>query len=133
MKVIKIILRILSFISTFIIPIVLLGVISPLVHGKLGTGLTGLGYIAIALAIVVVAFKLLGNIIKMKKGWKRALLISAFPIALWFVIWLGIDYVQAILYSISQYWLKVGIFIIIGRALAVVEECLHEPKESEDK
>lgn len=133
MKAIKIILRILSFVATFIVPILLLGVISPLVHGELGKGLTGLGYIAVALAIVVTAFKLFGKIIKMEKGWKRALLLSVFPIALWLVIWLGIDYVQAILVSISQYWLKVGIFIIIGRALAVVEECLHEPKESEEK
>lgn len=127
MKAIKITLRILSFTATFIIPIVLLGVISPLVHGQLGSGLTGLGYIAVALAIVVVAFKLLGTILKMEKGWKRALLISAFPMSLWLVVWLGIDYVQVLILSISQYWLKVGLFITLGQALSVLESCLNEP------
>ncbi len=130
MKIIKTILRILSFLSTFIIPIVLLGVISPLVHGNLGKGLTGLGYIAVALAIVVISIKLMTKVLKMKKGWQRALLLSAFPIAFWLIIQLGINYVQAMLFSISQYWIKVGIFIILGRVLAVIEECLIDPMEN---
>lgn len=133
MKAIKITLRILSFTATFIIPIVLLGVISPLVHGQLGSGLTGLGYIAVALAIVVTAFKLLGKILKMEKGWKRALIISAFSLSLWLVIWLGIDYVQVLILSISQYWLKVGLFLALGQALSVLEQCLHEPPKNEAK
>ena len=134
MKAVKIILRILSFICTFLVPIVLLGVISPLVHGELGSGLTGLGYIALAMGILVIAFKLFGKVYQMQKGWKRALLISAFPIAFWLVVFLGIDYIQAILVSICDYWFKVGIFLIIGRLLAVIEECLHEPeKKDEDK
>lgn len=135
MKAVKIILRILAFVCSFIVPILLLGVISPLVHGELGEGLTGLGYIALALIIVVVAFKLFGKIYKMEKGWKRALLISIFPIALWLVIYLGIDYIQAILISVCDYWLKVGIFIFIGRTLAIIEECLPEetlPKETKE-
>ena len=125
-KIIKVVLRILSFACSWVMPILLLGVISPLVHGELGKGLTGLGYVALALAIVVVAIKLIGKIWKMQKGWKRALLLSIFPVALWLVIMLGIDYVQAMLNSICDYWLKVGIFILIGRALAVIEECVHE-------
>ena len=135
MKAVKIILRILAFVCSFIVPILLLGVISPLVHGELGEGLTGLGYIALALIIVVVAFKLFGKIYKMEKGWKRALLISIFPIALWLVIYLGIDYIQAILISVCDYWLKVGIFIFIGRTLSIIEECLPEetlPKETKE-
>lgn len=136
MKAVKIILRILAFTCSFIVPILLLGVISPLVHGELGEGLTGLGYIAIALIIVVVAFKLFGKIYKMEKGWKRALFISIFPIALWFVIFLGIDYIQAILVSVCDYWLKVGVFIFIGRTLAIIEECLPDEapiKETKEK
>lgn len=130
-KVIKLVMRVLSFVCTFVMPVLLLGVISPLIHGELGQGLTGLGYIALALAIVIVAIKLIGKIWKMPKGWKRALLLSIFPIAIWLVVMLGIDYVQAILVSICDYWLKVGIFILIGRALAIIEECLHE-SEKED-
>lgn len=133
MKIVKIILRILAFVCTFIVPILLLGVISPLAHGELGEGLTGLGYIALALVIVVVAFKLFGKIYKMPKGWKRALLISIFPIAIWLVIFLGVDYIKAILISVCDYWLKVGIFIFIGRALAIVEECLPNETIKEEK
>lgn len=126
MKGIKITLKTASFIFTFIIPILLLGIISPLVRGEMGAGLTGLGYIALACTIIVCAIKLLGRVLKMKKGWKRALLISAFPISLWLVVMLGINYVQAILLSISNYWMKVGIFIIIGRIFDVIGECLEE-------
>ena len=130
-KVLKVALRVLAFACTFVMPILLLGVISPLVHGELGKGLTGLGYIAVALAIVVIAFKLMTKILKMKKSWKRALIISAFPIGIWVVLFLGIDYVQALLNSICDYWLKVGIFIFVGRGLAIAEECIHESEETE--
>lgn len=141
MKAVKIILRILAFTCTYIVPVLLLGVISPLVTGELGTtetsasggtgassgiGLTGMGYIALAIAVVIVAFKLLTKVLKMKKGWLRALIISAYPIGIWLLVFLGIDYVRAIMLSISQYWIKVGIFIFIGRTLAIVEECLSE-------
>jgi hypothetical protein len=135
MKAVKIILRILAFACTYIVPVLLLGVISPLVSGELGTtettktggiGLTGMGYIALAIAVVIVAFKLLTKVLKMKKGWVRALIISAYPIGIWLLVFLGIDYVRAIMLSISQYWIKVGIFIFIGRTLAIVEECLSE-------
>ncbi len=135
MKAVKIILRILAFTCTYIVPVLLLGVISPLVTGELGPtettktggiGLTGMGYIALAIAVVIVAFKLLTKVLKMKKGWLRALIISAYPIGIWLLVFLGIDYVRAIMLSISQYWIKVGIFIFIGRTLAIVEECLSE-------
>ena len=126
MKATKIILRILAFTCSWIAPILLLGVISPLTHGELGQGLTGLGYVALAGVACVVAFKLFGKIYKMEKGWKRALIISAFPISIWLLVMLGIDYVKALLVSVCDYWLYVGIFILIGRAIAVVEECLHE-------
>lgn len=135
MKALKITLRIFAFLSTYIIPLVLLGIISPLVKGELGSGLTGLGYIALASAIIVCAIKLFSKVVKMKKGWKRALIISAFPISIWLVIMLGINYIQTLIISISDYWVKVGIFIIIGRIFAVIEECLHENpqlEESED-
>jgi hypothetical protein len=138
MKTIKIILRILAFTCSWIAPLLLLGVISPLTHGELGQGLTGLGYVALAGIAAVVAVKLFGKIYKMEKSWKRALIISAFPISIWLLVMLGIDYVKALLISVCDYWLYVGIFILIGRALAVVEECLHEnekvidaPTESE--
>lgn len=144
MSYVKTILRVLSFACSWVVPILLLGIISPLSHGELGKGLTGLGYVALALAAVVVAIKLFGKIYKMERTWKRALIISVFPISIWLLVMLGIDYVKALLMSICDYWLYVGIFIIVGRALAVVEECLHEnekvmtekitvetPKESE--
>lgn len=126
MKAVKIILRILAFFCSWIAPILLLGVITPLTHGELGQGLTGLGYVALAGVAAVVAIKLFGKIYKMEKSWKRALIISAFPISIWLLVMLGIDYVKALLISVCDYWLYVGIFILIGRALAVIEECLHE-------
>lgn len=138
MKTIKIILRILDFFCSWIAPILLLGVISPLTHGRLGEGLTGLGYVALAGVAAVVVVKLFGKIYKMEKSWKRALIIRAFPISIWLLVMLGIDYVKALLISICDYWLYVGIFILIGGALAVIEACLHEnekvidaPTESE--
>lgn len=117
---------IVGFAVQYLFPIILFGDIVPYTRDGLGKCLTGMGYIAIALAVYFASKKVKEWLLQKPKSIKRALWLSVFPIVWWVVIFIGADFLSAFVLDFSNYWDKVILFIILGRGCYVVSEALSE-------
>lgn len=117
---------IVGFAVQYLFPIILFGDIVPYTKDGLGKCLTGMGYIAIALAVYFASKKVKEWLLQKPKSIKRALLLSIFPIVWWAIILLGADFLSAFMLDFSNFWDKVILFIILGRGCCVVSEALLE-------
>lgn len=115
-----------GFAVQYLFPIILFGDIVPYTKDGLGKCLTGMGYIAIALAVYFATKKIKEWLLQKPKSIKRALLLSLFPIVWWAIILLGADFLSAFMLDFSNFWDKVILFIILGRGCCVVSEALSE-------
>lgn len=115
-----------GFAVQYLFPIILFGDIVPYTKDGLGKCLTGMGYIAIGLAVYFASKKVKEWLLQKPKSIKRALLLSVFPIVWWAVILLGADFLSAFMLDFSNFWDKVILFIILGRGCCVVSEALSE-------
>ena len=115
-----------GFAVQYLFPIILFGDIVPYTRDGIGKCLTGMGYIAIGLAVYFASKKVKEWLLHKPKSIVRALLLSVFPIVWWLVIMLGADFVSGFLLDFSNYWDKVILFIILGRGCCVVSEALSE-------
>lgn len=126
MKKLATLFSIVGFTVQYLFPIILFGDIVPYTRDGIGKCLTGMGYIAIGLAVYFASKKVKEWLLHKPKSIARALLLSVFPIVWWLVIMLGADFVIGFLLDFSNYWDKVILFIILGRGCCVVSEALSE-------
>ena len=61
----------------------------------------------------------------MPKSVIRGMLLSIFPILFWAIVNIGVGYVEKAIVAFSQYWDRVLIFIIIGRALYCIGDAVN--------
>lgn len=129
MKIYSYILSCIGFIFQYIVPIVLFGNVIPYTHESLEAGLTVMGYIAIAITVLILSGKLKDKLHEMPKGLVRALLLSLFPLAYWLIVKIGINYLLNLFVALAQYWGYIIIFILIGRAFYVISELIYDRKK----
>jgi MFS family permease len=129
MKIYSYILSTVGFIFQYIIPIVLFGNVIPYTHESLEAGLTVMGYIAIAIIVIIVSGKLKDKLHGMRKGLVRALLLSLFPVAYWLIAKIGINYILNLFIALAQYWGYMIIFIVIGRLFYIISELVYDKSE----
>lgn len=113
-----------GFVIQYIIPIVIFGDIVPYTAEGFGKCLTGMGYVAIALALFFALKKVKEWILQKPKSIKRALLLSIPPIVWWVAIFIGLEFLSSFILTFANYWDKVILFIILGRGCYVVSEAL---------
>lgn len=113
-----------GFAIQYIVPIVIFGDIVPYTTEGFGKCLTGMGYVAIALALFFALKKVKEWILQKPKSIKRALLLSIPPIVWWVAIFIGLEFLSSFMLKFSNYWDKVILFIILGRGCYVVSEAL---------
>lgn len=121
-----------GFIFQYIIPIVLFGNVIPYTHESLEAGLTVMGYIAVAITILILSGKLKDKLHGMKKGLVRASLLSLFPIAYWVIVKIGINYLLNLFVALARYWGYLIIFILIGRLFYIISEIVHDNDKKEE-
>ena len=132
MKIYSYILSTIGFIFQYIIPIILFGNVIPYTHESLEAGLTVMGYIAIAIIIIIISGKLKDKLHGMKKGLVRALLLSLFPVSYWIIAKIGINYILNLFIALARYWGYLIIFIVIGRLLYIISELVFDNSEKEE-
>ena len=125
-------LSVLGFTFEYIIPIILFGGVIPYTHDGAKAGLTKMGYIAIGVIFFVFSKKIKEVVLQQDKGLTRALILSAFPIVAWVLISLGLGMITTFVASLTVYWNRVLIFIILGRICHVVEETISDRQEVSD-
>ena len=126
MKMYSYILSTVGFIFQYVIPILLFGNVIPYTHESLEAGLTAMGYIAVAIVVIIVSGKLKDKLHEMSKGLARALLLSLFPVAYWLIAKIGINYILNLFISLAQYWGYLIIFILIGRLFYIISELVYD-------
>lgn len=126
MKKLSTVFNFIGFTIQYIVPIVLFGNVIPYTHDGIKAGLTGVGYIALAVLLFFLSKKLKEWILQQKKSVWRGLVLSIFPIVWWLIIFLCLGWLNRFLLTFAQYWDKVIIFIIIGRIFYVVSETISE-------
>ena len=126
MKIYSYILSTIGFIFQYIIPIVLFGNVIPYTHESLEAGLTTMGYIAVAIVILIVSGKLKDKLHEMPKGLVRALLLSLFPVSYWLIAKIGINYILNFFIALAKYWGYLIIFILIGRLFYIISELVYD-------
>ncbi len=118
-----------GFTLEYVIPLILFGFVTPLVHGKLDEGLTTIGIIA----VVVLAFIILGKIKGAVKGWKKGLaraiilsLIKATPLIVFaiFLRWLApfVDSLLTYMWRIIPLFISGCLFDMVGEYIDSKED-----------
>lgn len=131
MRIYSHILSVIGFIFQYIVPIVLFGNVIPYTHESLEAGLTVMGYIAIAVLILILSGKLKEKLQHMHKGLVRALLLSLFPIAYWLIVKIGVNYLLSLFVALAQYWGYIIIFILIGRLFYILGEIVYDRSDND--
>lgn len=124
MKKLATLFRFVGFAIQYLVPIAIFGDIVPYTAEGFGKCLTGMGYVAIALALFFATKKVKEWLLQKPKSIKRALLLSVFPIVWWVAIFIGLDFVSEFMLKFSNYWDKVILFILLGRGCYVLSEAL---------
>ena len=81
-----------------------------------------MGYIAVVLFALVCIKKLKEKLLSKPKSLQRGIVLSLFPIILWLVINVSVDYVVRFIADFAEYWDKVLLFIILGRIFYTIHE-----------
>lgn len=118
-----------GFVIQYLVPIAIFGDIVPYTKEGLGRCLTGMGYVAIALALFFACKKGKEWLLQRPKSITRALILSVFPIVWWVAILIGVDFVSAFMLKFAHYWDKVILFILLGRGCYVLSEALAAGEE----
>lgn len=116
----------LGFLAMYILPIILFGNVIPYTHDGVAAGLTGAGYIAACVVVFMISRKFSKWIHEQEKSLLRGLGLSIFPIIWWVVILLLGGWIGEFIGTFLQYWNRMIIFILLGRALFTTAEALTE-------
>ena len=102
-----------GFVLEYVIPILLFGLVTPLVHGKIDEGLTTVGIIAVAVLALILLGKIKAAVLQWDKGLLRALIlaiIKAVPIV---IIAIALNWLGPFVEKLTTYmWRVVPLFII---------------------
>ena len=115
-----------GFAIQYLLPIIVFGDIVPYTKEGWGRCLTGMGYLAVALALYFVSKKVKEWLLQKPKSIKRALFLSLFPVVWWVVVFIGVDFLTEFTANFAAFWDKVIVFILLGRGCSVVSEALVE-------
>ena len=115
----------LGFVFEYVIPLLLFGGVIPYTHEGVAAGLTKMGYIAIIVFLLIVGKKIKEKLLTREKSLPRGAILSVFPIAFWLVINFGIEWVVGFIDSLSLYWDRIILFIVLGRLFYTAEETMH--------
>ena len=126
MKALRTVLYVFSYISQYLMPIILFGIVVPFYHGAIGPGMTGAGIIFTCLALSLAYRKIEKKIDDSVKGVWHGALLSLFPIIVWIVLGIGIQRVLTFVNTLIDYWWIAFIFILIGRICATVADAMEE-------
>jgi putative Mn2+ efflux pump MntP len=118
-----------GFIIQYLLPIIIFGDIVPYTKEGIGRCLTGMGYIAIAVALYFACKKFKEWLLQRPKSILRALVLSVFPIVYWAAIFIGLEFVSTFILKVSNYWAQVILFILLGRGCYVVSEAFESSEE----
>lgn len=83
-----------------------------------------MGYIAVGVLVYFISKKLKEWILGKPKSLWRGLILSIFPIVWWLLIFLCLGWLSSFMLTLSHYWDKIIIFIIVGRGFYVASETL---------
>ena len=124
MKWLKIAFSVLGFTFQYILPLLFFGGVIPYTHDGKTAGLTSMGYIALMVLIIVFYDQIRKFVLSQPKSLVRGLMLSAFPIFIWIVVNIGLDWIVNTIDALVLYWDRVIIFIVIGRIFYVIEETM---------
>lgn len=124
--------RVLGFAFQYCIPVVLFNMVSPLTHEATKAGLTGIGFVAVGIIVLVICGKVKNRIVQMQDEAKKQMILSIFPIVFWALILVGMKAVSATIASLLQYWGYVIEFIVVGRLFYIVAGFLKEQAKAEN-
>ena len=124
MKILKTVLFTLSYVLSFVIPIALFGLVVPFTHGEIKAGLTGTGFVAICLILIITYNKIKEKIKEHIPGIVEGIIVAAFRISIWLILGIGIKKIMAFINSMIDYWWIAFIFIILGGVIYVVAKSI---------
>ncbi len=112
----------LGFVFQYVVPLALFSTVIPYTHGAISAGLTKTGWVAVAILCLVLVKKAKEKILSKPKSITRGVILSIFPILLWFAVNLVVDYIVGFIADFAAYWDKVILFILIGRLFYTIHE-----------
>jgi hypothetical protein len=125
------ILYVLGFVLEYVVPVLMFGLVTPLVHGKLNEGLTVVGFIAISILLVIALIKCRDRVKSWDKGLLRAgvlALIKAVPL---FVFALLLSWLLPMIMELRTYLWRIIFPFTVGCFLDIVAEYL-EAREGDE-
>ena len=122
MKLSTVIFRALGFLTQYIAPLLLFGVVIPYVHGTLKGGLTGAGIVVLLIISFLVLKKSKAFFLDQKKSFVRGLILSIYPIVSWLIVLVCVSYVGTFVDKLLDFWRYVILFIVIGRVFYMMDE-----------
>lgn len=122
-------LYVLGFILEYIIPVLLFGLVTPLVHGKLDEGLTLVGVIAVCILGVVLIRKMRDRVREWKKGLWRAAALAAFKALPLIVFALLLNWVLPMIVELRAYFWRIIFPFSVGCFLDILAEYLDSKQE----
>lgn len=119
----------LGFLFEYLFPLILFGDIVPYTHGTLKAGLTKGGFFALGLLVIFISKRAKTHIAKMKNAIVRESILSVFPVLLWVLVYFGLNAIVSTVASLSLYWNKVIIFIVLGRLCYIISGAFEERED----
>ncbi len=120
-----------SIIFTYVLPIILFGYVIPYTHGTLSAGLTGAGYVMLAIVAIIIFSKIKKKVHTLPKTIFKGILLALFSISTWVLLGIGIDFVRMFVATLLNYWWKAFIFIIIGQFFTLLDHILFAKTQNE--
>lgn len=90
-----------------------------------------MGYFAFVFLVVIASKKIKKRLMKDASYIKESLIDSVSMLAFWAVIKLGLDLIVGFVTSLATYWMRILLFLILGRLVSIVAAYLETtPKEN---
>ena len=124
-------LYVLSFTFQYIVPLVLFGGVIPYTHDGIAAGLTNMGYIAIAIGVLIICGKVEKYSEKISDPLVRTSIQVTFPLGKWILVGFALNWTVDFINKITRYWWQMLIFIIIGLMLRVMASAFVKKEMSD--
>lgn len=124
MKKLSTLFSIVGFAIQFVAPVLLFGDVIPYTQESVGKCLTGMGYVAGAVLLFFALKKAKEWLLQKPKSILRGILLSLPSIFWWVAIFFALGYVRAFTMTLTEYWVKVIYFVVVGRICYIISEAL---------
>lgn len=125
MKKLSTLFSIVGFAIQFVAPVLLFGDVIPYTKEQVGKCLTGMAYVAGAVLLFFALKKVKEWLLQKPKSILRGILLSLPSVFWWVAIFLALDYVRAFTITLTEYWVKVIYFVVVGRICYIISEALE--------